>query len=505
ASPTAAASRTAASPTAPATPPTQPTTSRAAAGTATSGLAVSLQQVSPTVAAEGEDTTVTATVRNTSGRQLTGVVVGVRQAVASMTSRKQVAGWAASNDPADGSLLASESVAGALAPGASTRVSITVPDVGAGRAATYGTVGVSIDAVAGTAYGRQHTFLGYQRIKQYQPLRFAVAIPLVLDANAALSGTSSGRAAAWQAVTGPGSRLDRILGATEGHDVSWILDPQLVQPPHIVEPATAGEEPSQTSSTTAPTPTPTASAPSTPVSDLAYAASSAELSDREELAARILAGTAQHPTVLLPAGDPDIVALAGGPTDTIRSLVDDASSGVAGLHATADVAWPADGSWSGGVEAAARAAYGPSLEGALVDSRWTTSTPATPTAAHRSADDLPLVVYDDTDSTLLGAATSRTAASVATQQLVADTAAIVTERPGTTRTVAVVAPRALDPDPTGLDRMLDALDEVPWISPASLTSAFEEARADTGVARVAQPQELPAATRSPLTPPVAAA
>ncbi len=475
----------------------------AAAGSVSRGLSVSLQSVSPVVSTAGEPATVTATVRNTTSRQLAEVVVGVRQAVAPMTSRDSVARWAGTNEPADGSLLASRTVRAGLAPGGSARVTLEVSGVGTGRSMTYGTIGVSIDATSGTAYGRQHTFLGYQRIKQYQPLRLAVAVPLLLPTQPALDGTAAGREDAWRDATGPRSRISRIVAATSGHPVTWVLDPQLVQPAHTLTPAsTPGEGSTASPSSATTTPATGATTPTTPGASLGYAGSDAEVAARKALADRIASDTTEHPTLLLPAGDPDVVATTATSelADTTRSLVGGATAGTGGMRATTGTAWPADGSWSPSVESAVREAYGSDLTGALVDSRWATTSQVTPSAGQRTADGLPLVVYDDAMSTLLGRTTSRSAGAVATQQLVADTAALVTEQPGTVRSVAAVAPRDLDPDEGALDTMLDAVSDIPWLTTTSLTTLLRKARTDPGTPRVTQPEQLPSATPSPLDP-----
>lgn len=462
----------------------------------TDTLAVAVHDVSPAVVVDGSSVTVTATVRNTGLAPVSSGVVVVRQDSRTLDQRADVARWAASTDPADGSVLASASITGSLRPGQQAAVTLRVPSVGAGRGATYGAVPVSLEARAGTAVGRQHTFLGYQRIKQYEPLRLGVGVPLVVGADPELDGTGPARAAAWAEQTGPGSRLDRVLTATADRPVTWLVDPQLVQEPVVPSPAVAPPTGTTTSS-----PSPAPSRP-TGTTALTYAASPAEAKGRGLLGDRIRQAATSHDVLILPSGDPDVVASGVTPTmqRTTQRLVEDATAQRGGLRGRADVAWPAAGAWSAEVEGSTRAAYASGLSGAVVDSAWVDSGDQTATAERRSATGVPLVVYDDVMSALLAHTTSAAGAAVATQQIVADTAALVGEFPGTTRSLALVAPRSIDPDPAALNRLLTTVQAIPWLTPTSLDDILQRSAGDDRTASVTPPGRLPALRATPLTP-----
>ena len=77
-----------------------------------------------------------------------------------------------------------------------------------------------------------HTFVGWQRTKQYEPVRLAVVAPVTLSPSAALFDTDPAtRLAAWKAELDPGSRINRILDGTDADGpagpvpVTWAVDP----------------------------------------------------------------------------------------------------------------------------------------------------------------------------------------------------------------------------------------------------------------------------------------
>lgn len=461
------------------------TPAASAAATPAGPLVLTLDAVTPVVVTDGSKVTVRATVRNTGTTALAALSATVRQDASPLSDRTAVTAWATSTSQATGTVLGRTTLRTPLAPGQQAHLTLTLTDVGAGRAATYGAVPVTIEAVSGTVRGQVHTFLGYQRVKQYVPLRLAVAVPLVLDADARLSGTGAARQSAWLAAVGTGSRLDRVAAATDGLPVGWLLDPALTRTPDV--PTTPTPATTTTGGSTVTTPAPP---------DL-YAATTAEAAARTDLADRIRGSANSHDPLLLPVGDPDIAStgvddrvLAGARGDVAETAVD---SG--GLGSAAALAWPAAGQWSAAVEKATRAAYGTSLKGALVDSAWLAGrSDLTATSERRTPSGLPLVVYDHGLSDLLARSGSPVQTALATQQFVADTATLVTERSGTERSAAVVAPRDLDPDPASMRRLLTSLAGIPWLQPDTLS-------AQLGRASTAEGDRASLAARPPPTPP----
>ncbi len=436
-------------------------------------LTVSIGSVSPAVALDGAKVTVVAIVRNLGETPLSGISVTLRDGSTSVTTRAQVAAWAASRAEAVGVVLARASVRGTLAAGASSSVTLTVTGLASGRSARWGAVPVDVEAAAGPVAGRVHTFLGYQVEKQYVPITAAVLLPLVLDTDPDLSGAGTTRSTAWAAATAETSRLGRILSGVSGTGASLLVDPALTLPPRIVTapgPDTSASPSSGSSgSATAAPGAPDTTAPTDPASVWAYAATSGEQRARADLAARIRPDpTNAHPgsptaadQLLLPMGDPDVAA------PTIGAAVGAAVRATAeagGPSAGPTIAWPADGAWSGGTESTIRAAYGPALKVALVSSAALRGGDQTAEADERSSTGLRLAVYDTPLSALIGRATTG-GGPLALQQFVADSAALVNERAGTQRRVLLVGPRGMNPSPADLDALLTGIGSgVPWVT-----------------------------------------
>ena len=90
--------------------------------------------------------------------------------------------------------------------------------------AAYGAIPLSVQS--GTASVR--TFAGYQRTKQYQPMSISWAVPLTLDPDPNLfGGSGAARETAWTEALADGSRVYRVIGATEDAPVTWAIDPTL--------------------------------------------------------------------------------------------------------------------------------------------------------------------------------------------------------------------------------------------------------------------------------------
>lgn len=472
-------------------------------------LAVGISLVSPTVALNGAKVTVVATVRNLGDTPVSGISVTVRDGSTSITTRAQVAAWAASRTEAGGAVLASAPVRGTLAAGAGTSVSLTVSSLAAGRSARWGAVPVDVEAAAGSVAGRVHTFLGYQVEKQYVPVATAVLLPLVLDPDPDLSGTGSTRATAWADTTGQTSRLERILTGASATAASLVLDPALTLTPRVPTGAASDTSPAPTAtssgSTSAASDAPAAPGPTDPASVWAYAASSSEQQARADLATRIRPDPANaHPgspfatdRLLLPMGDPDVAA------PTIGAAVDaavQATADAGGPSASPTIAWPADGAWSGAIESTIRAAYGPHLNLALVSSASLRGGDQTAEANERSSTGLRLAVYDAPLSGLLGRATTG-AGPLALQQFVADSAALVAERAGTERQVLLVGPRGMNPSPSDLNGLLTGIgSSVPWVAAVGARSVVDasSAAAEVPLAHLApRPTQTPATLLTP--------
>jgi len=435
------------------------------AGRAAAAASVELElaSVSPTVLAAGADLVVTGSVRNTSSAPLTRPLVRVVLGATDVdASRDAVRDWATGTGPAQGTVVGQARVGGTIPPGGAGSFRVTVRDLAArGSQGTYGALPISVES--GGAVVR--TFAGYQRQKQYQPLSVAWAVPLTLDPDPDLFGAPGAeREAAWERALGADSRVGRVIEATQDLPVTWAVDPTLTP--------TLTEQPS----------------------DLEGADRAKERAARTLTQDRITASAARHTPWVLPDTDADLAAAVGTGQgeDLLGTLVERARPVAEALDGRADIAWPVDGAYTASRETGLRRLFrSPALAGQVVaSSTLDTGQGDTPVAVQRSATGLPLLAYDDALSGLLARTTSAAEAVLSTQQLVADSAALLNELPGTQgRTVFVVAPRSWGPDPAAAHGFLAAAASIPWLAQTSTDAELAAAR------------RAPQTTTSPVTRP----
>ncbi|MFC8502947.1 DUF6049 family protein [Pedococcus sp. NPDC057267] len=413
---------------------------------------LTLTSVSPAVVQPGQDLVVTGSLRNGTSsplpRPTVQVVLGdtpVEQ------SRERVQEWASATGPARGTVVGQTRLGGTLAPGASSGFRVVVSKL-ASRAtgSTYGALPLSVES--GSASVR--TFAGYQRLKQYQPLSVAWAVPLTLDPDPDLfAAEGQPREDAWQRALGDGSRLSRVLDATQDTTVTWAVDPTLT--PSLLQ----GQH------------------------DVATGADAAgERALRSATEGRITSGAQRHSPWVLPDTDADLAAVVGTPSgdSLMRGYVARSAPVARALGGRSDVAWPVDGAYTTSREGALRRVYqGPALAGQVISSSVLggDATTSTPVAAQRSVSGLPLLAYDDELSSLLARTRSPQEGVLSAQQFVADTAALLNELPGTeNRTVLVVAPRSWGPDPATARAFFTTAAAIPWLTPTTTDAELAQAR-----------------------------
>lgn len=427
----------------------------AGAGTPASTTAardVRTQDVSPLVARGSQSVTVRVVVRNSSERTLTDPVLTVVQGTPG-TGRAAVRAWAGSTDLATGPVLGQTRIDGRIRPGASRGVRVTVPRLAQRAPSSWGAVAVSLqladdpstefdesDAIVPT-----HTFLGFQRAKEYVPLRQAVLVPLTLPPDATLFGPrGQARLEAWRAAIGPRSSIARAIEAGRGRDVVWAIDPTLLTPAR----AERG----------------------------AGTADAAERRLRQAVARTLRALMSRDESIVLPMGDADVVA--GTQSESGRELVarqHATAVRVAGRHprARADVAWPADGLTSQERTSALRGIFDDEDPVQLVAGSALPASGLTPTSAHRveGEDDAVIAVQDDRALVLDPAGWASADRRMAA---IADSAALVAEAAGTDRSVVLALPRGGAGD-SRLPSALAARDAAPWLAPASFSTASRPA------------------------------
>ncbi|HEY7720484.1 MAG TPA: DUF6049 family protein [Pedococcus sp.] len=446
----------AALPTAPASagaaPPAE-STSPAGASAAGTALEISVSSISPAIARPGQNVTVTGTLDNPGPTAVPAPRVRVVLGDQPLATRKDVGVWAEGTGPAQGRVVGQQQVRAAIPPSGSVAFRVEIPGAAGLRSPAYGALPLSIEA-GGSAL---HTFAGYQRQKEYEPLRVAWAVPLTIDGESDLFGSpGEARDAAWSRALGAGSRLARVVEATEASPVTWAIDPTLV-PSLLPQEVEGSAEPG------APAPQPESAAGA-----------------RTAMEQRIRASATEHTPWVLPDVDADLAAVAdaGGGLALTSALVARSSSVASALGGRADIAWPADGRHTAARESVLRRLFAdPPLAGQLAAQSTLPLTGGTQDAHRRSADGLPVLGYDDALSALLAQTTTPASAALSTQRFIADSAALLDERPGTpSRSVLVAAPRSFDPDPSGAAGLLRTAASIPWLDTVSTDELLRDAR-----------------------------
>lgn len=434
---------------------------------AAEGLEVALASVTPAVAAPGQSVVITGTVRNSGTAPVAKPLVRVVLGSAPLAVRRDVQRWAASTGPAQGTEVARQQLPADVGPGGEAPFRLEVPNATRLRSdRTYGALPLSVE-VGATAV---RTFAGFQRIKQYQPMRLAWAVPLSLDPDPALFGAEgAARESAWQDALGSGSRVARVIEATEAAPVTWAVDPTLV-------PSLVPEDLGGSAATSAP-------------------AGDSEGTLRAVVDERIRAAAGAHSPWVLPDTDADVSAAADGGQagGLVASLVGRAQAAAQSLGGRADIVWPADGRHTQPRESALRRIYEGTGLGAQVAAR--SSLPDAPqSAVQRSADGLPLLVYDDQLSELVASLSSPSEGVLASQRLIADSVALLDERPGTSgRSVFGVAPRGFDPDTGAVAGFFATAAAVPWLEPTDTPTLLREAARAPQLSGATRPTPQPTA------------
>ena len=447
----------------------------ASAAPTAADVTLDLSSVTPAVAKAGDDLVVTGTLHNGGGSALTRPTVAVVMGSMEPT-RKAVRDWAAQTGPAAGKVVGQSRLTGSVPAGGSQTFSVRVPKLATLGPAAYGAIPLSIQS--GPASIR--TFAGYQQTKQYQPMSISWAAPLTLDPDPNLfGGSGAARETAWGEALGEGSRVARVIRATEDAPVTWAIDPTLT--------------------------------PTLLPDDVDIEADSAQ--GRQESAIRVATEdritdlAAQHSPWVLPDTDADLAAVAGirAGEPLMRSFVDRADGVAAKLDGRADIAWPADGGYTATRESALRRVFRvPALAGQVTSGAALTPAGSanTPSAAQRSTTGLPLLAYDDSLSGLLARTTSASDGVLSTQQFVADSVALLNELPGTEgRSVFVAAPRSFNPDPDTARSFFAATATIPWLAPTTTDAMLAKARraVPTSSAPVTRPSVPATGGRAVLT------
>jgi hypothetical protein len=488
-----------------------------AASTASDSATVSLTSLSPSIALPKDSVTITGSVRNSGKVSIASPVVRAFIGIQPLTSRDAVSQWA---DTRVDQQLVTEGVRAPLGPnlgpGSSASFTLTVPATAVPHSEAFAVLPLLVDVVgtlpsgtpsSGTAsaqtqtLGSLHTFLpSLAAVKAYEPFSIAWLVPLTLDPNAALLGTdSAARTAAWTAAIGPGSRLDHLITGTDSSKVTWAIDPAILGPPKTTIPGR-------------PTPTPTASAPAAPAQGSAGSTDQVT-KETTALADRLRAAAPRHTLWSLPYADPDLAALAplASGVNTLGELLSHSPTLDAAVGpARTDIAWPVTGTLTTRRESQLKEAFSPRVLGGVVTSAANLANDSghTQNASRRSSDGLPLLAYDEDLSRTFAQTSTAATGTVTIQRFLADTMALLGERPGTpNRSVLVVAPRTFAGDPTVLESFFAAIAKAKWLIPVTtdqLLAASQVAAPEApGVVTTPKPTSAGALPATP-TPPTAA-
>jgi len=464
--------------------------------TVAGSVTASLGTITPTIALPGASVTITGNVHNTGSLPIAAGEVRASIGQSPMIGRDAVSEWAASSGNQLVAQVARVSLGATLAPGGAATFTLTLPAGAIPHRESFAILPVSVDVVGTTSAGRQdlanlHTFLPtLSSVKAYEPFSIAWLVPLTLDPDPVLHGMDSpARTAAWAKAIGTGSRLDRLITGTDGPTVTWAIDPAILGPPPVpAGPASATPSPTPTPSTS---PSPGNTTPADPVT----AATTA-------LAGRLRAAAPRHTLWSLPYADPDLAAVlpfASG-NRALGPLVTRTSTLTAAVGpARTDVAWPVAGALTAGRVQQLRAAFtSPGLSAAVTSASTLASNRGyTEDASRMTGDGLPLLAYDEALSRTFTRTSSAVTGAITIQWFLADTMALLGERPGTQdRSVLVAAPRTFAGDPTVLSAFFAAIARAPWLIPTTTDQLLAASRSAT--------PEVPGVTTERPTSPAAA-
>ncbi len=452
----------------------------APAAPAAAAVTVSLSSITPTVALPGAAVTISGTVRNGGAVPIASGVARVLIGQRPVIGRDAVSEWAEATGERSMTEAAETALPLNLAPGAVATFTLTVPALRISHRESFAILPLRVDVTGTTSEGTAdlatlHTFLPtLSAKKEYERFSIAWLVPLTLDADPSLHGTdSSARTAAWAKAIGPGSRLERLIAGTDSPKVTWAIDPAILGPPR--EPVTAA-------GSTTPTPTATATPGAAPTEGDAKAENPVSAATTA-LASRLRAAAPRHTLWALPYADPDLAAvlpLASG-NRVLAPLITRGST----LNATVgsartDIAWPVAGALTAAREQQLKAAFtSPGLSAAVISaSTLNSDTGVTQDATRRSSQGLPLLAYDEALSRTFTQTSSSLTGAITIQRFLADTMALLGERPGTpNRSVLVAAPRTFAGNPAVLSSFFAAIANAPWLIPTSTDQLLAASRA----------------------------
>ncbi|MGL5857257.1 MAG: DUF6049 family protein [Angustibacter sp.] len=471
---------------------------------------VTVTSVAPDLVVAGSTVRVRGTIANTGTTTLTEIEVQLRTSVVRLGTRAEVASWWDGQSqrivvPAG----QAQELDGALPVGQRASFAVDVPAATMGLpAAEFGAYPIAVGVTATDQQSGLRGELALARAsvqsqpaqKRYEAQRISWVVPFVglPETTVEPAATPAQSADKMANLVGPNSRLSRLLDAASTPGVVWAVDPQLLLALRRVagDDVTNGDNPGTPSTgpgapgsdSSGPTQTRSARGPSsvsaTEVSTGSLPAPSSsttppqQATDRlvvQDFLRRLRDEAPRHEVVALPYADPDLQALTGSRGRTLlaetRTTGAEVVEAELGLVPWTDLAWPADGS---ATDRLLRTLSNVGFRSVLLNADTRPLEQIldyTPDARTTTVPGGLVGAVADPGLSTLASAVSQDDASARTR-LLAETAAIATERPGLPRRHVVALPRTADPDPTSFRSMVAGSEDRPWIQPTRLGSVL---------------------------------
>jgi hypothetical protein len=478
---------------------------RAAVRAATdSEVKLVISTMTPDLVIAGSQVHITGKVINNSPTELTNVQVRLRVIGSRLGTRTEVTRWLDNQDFRQGWPVSSQVTMSNRIPARSevrfalstTANALLLPqrEFGAYPLVLEARAGPDRDSIEPVAW--LNTAIPSQPlVKAYVEQQITWIVPLTgLPGTSLLASQSPTQSLAQLAhEVGPGSRLRNLLEVAQAPSVVWALDPQLLWALTTALKASPVASTAPPSSATA-----AGSAPAIPPAEVVQPTTRNTPSPTQQSADRTVVesflqllrrSAAGHEVILLPYGDPDLVAVSATSGHSLlaaaQTIGTAQAQAVLGSPVVTDVAWPVGGfasdeALNGLAENKFRKVILSSASRPLVreldftpDAR-TTSLPAG------------LVGLLSDDRISLAAATARADNASGRIRVLAETAAATTERPGTSRRMVAVIERLSAIDPVGLRSVIDATAASPWVRSVPLSEAALPATSQVDTARASR-------------------
>ena len=465
-----------------------------------SGLDVEIEDLAPRVLTTQDQVVVTGTITNTTDTALEGTVhIEVHLQSVTAFTQDQLTGFLSGTQLA-GALVATATLDSAPSPGASLPFSLTLETsrLPLGRSFGWGPRGLSVDVSAGTASGRDRTFLVWDSGYEVAPTRIGTLVPWT-SASATDSSTETSTALRLAGTDGVTLAIDpEVLLGVEGGNSGGDQQSGLLTPSPSVTPSPGSTSPSSTPTpgTTSATPSPSTTATDAPSQDASPPSGgdtpTSGGDDRPPMTSytRTLLDRAQE-VVALPSWDADLAALSMSDSKDLLDLASDSratrlSGGTADV--VRNVVWPTSETFGRQVLQAFPGETFIAPPGALAPTDQVSFTsvarvevdPATGENSVRGAQDSTVTVLSSQEALADLLSWDPTSASdrLDTEQVLTALSAVITrELPNQSRTLFVPTARgtALDTD---LESRLSALLGQRWVEPLTFSQVVDSEPTD---------------------------